>query len=442
MRKRTAVAVALLVALPIVIVAIRAPRQERQVTAEQKAQVIAELAKALRARYVLLDAAEKAARLIEQRLASGAYATSDARVFGEAVTADLQGATRDRHIRFGIHDPPPGAGVSARAPDAEAERAAEQAAMRQANYGFARVEILPGNIGYLDIRRFMPPEAAGDTLVGTMAFLANADALIVDVRNCTGGSAFMMPLFAAYFVSRPTSLFDMEFRGDNVTERFWTTPWVPGRRLATVPMYILTSARTFSGAEGFAYRFQVLKRATIVGETTGGGANAGGILDIAPFFRVWMPMGRPVDQQTRGNWEGTGVLPDIKVPARDALVTARLDALGHLSSKATTETDRRRLDWARERAEATRQPVNPKDEELQRFAGTYGAARVWVEGGQLRYQRETEQTVLLTPLSARVFATELNDPLRLEFVLDPGGRVQKLLLMSGQFTREELPKVR
>ena len=412
---------------------------QARLTDEQKKQGIAELGKALKARYVFLDAAEKAAGFLAKRLADGAYGTSDPRAFGALVTADLQAVTRDKHLRFGYSEPQPPA--AERTPEQQKEqREARQASMRQANYGFARAEILAGNVGYLDVRRFMAPDAAVDTLAGAMAFLTNADALIVDVRNCTGGSAFMMPFFAAYFFDRPTSLFDMEFRGDNFTERYWTLAWVPGKRLAGMPMYILTSARTFSGAEGFAYRFQVLKRAVIVGETTGGGANAGGVLDVPPCFAVYMPMGRPVDQETGSNWEGPGVVPDIQTAARDAQGTAHLHALKLLRAKAATPAERNRLDWALERAGA--KPAFLSERDLQRLAGAYGNARVWLEGGQLRYQRETEQTVLLTPLNGTVFATELTDPLRLEFVRDNKGKVVRLLVMDGEFAREELPRRR
>lgn len=412
-----------------------------QVSNEQKSQAIAELGKALKARYVLLDVAEKASLFLEQRLASGAYGTSDPRAFGRAVTVDLQAVTKDAHLRFGYAEPEPPA--SERNQEQEkARRDGEQAAMRQVNFGFTRVEILAGNVGYLDFRRFMPPDAAGDTLVGTMAFLANVDAVILDMRNCTGGSAHMNPFFAAYFFSRPTSLYDMVYRGDDFVEHYWTLAWIPGKRLAAIPMYILTSPRTFSGAEAFAYRFQVLKRAMIVGETTGGGANAGGILDIAPCFRVWMPMGRPVDLNTGSNWEGTGVIPDIKTAARTALISAHLHALEKLRAQAATPLDQQRLDWALERTKASAKPVDTGLPELQRLAGSYGNARVWVEGGQLRYRRETEQTVLLTPLSATVFASELSDPLRLEFIRDRGGRIARLQVTGYGFSREELPRLK
>jgi len=252
----------------------------------------------------------------------------------------------------------------------------------------------------------------------------------------------MMPYFVGYFFSESTSIWDMVFRGDNVTERYWTQPWLPGKRLADQPMYILTSAYTFSGAEGFAYRLQVLKRATIVGETTGGGANAGGVVNIAPFFAVWMPMGRPVDRQTGTNWEGTGVVPDIKTTAADALASAHLDALRTLRAKAAGATDTERLDWASAVVEAGRHPVTLGEAEMSRLAGMYGADRVWVEGGQLRYQRETRPIILLAPVTHTLFAAQADDPVRFEFIVGADGRATRLVVTANNWSQEALGRTR
>jgi hypothetical protein len=234
----------------------------------------------------------------------------------------------------------------------------------------------------------------------------------------------------------------MVFRGDGFTERYWTQLWLPGRRLDRQPLYILTSAHTFSGAEGFAYRFQVLKRATIVGETTRGGANAGGVLDIPPRFAVWMPMGRPVDRDTGTNWEGTGVVPDVRAPARDALAAAHLAALGRLKAQAAGRADRARLDWAIERAEGGRNPVALDEAALARLAGAYGPHRVWVEGGQLRYQLDTRPIVLLTPVTATVFAPEAYNPIRIEFTIGPDGRAAAIDVIDETWARETVPRNR
>jgi len=421
------------------LISARTPRPG-PVTAEEKRQAVAELAKLLRARYAIPGMAETAAKTIETKFAQGAYdAFREAKAFGEAVTSDLRAVTKDKHLLFGISSEPPSpsAAASSKPSDAEAERAFQRAEIRRGNFGLPRAEVLPGNVGLLEVRRFQAPDLAGDTVAAAVGFLANVDVVIVDVRNCRGGSAHAMPIFAGYFLSKPTSLFDMVFRGDNFTERFWTAAWLPGRRLADVPMFILTSGYTFSGAEGFAYRFKVLKRATIVGETTGGGANAGGVLDVGPLFKVWMPMGRPVDADTGTNWEGTGVEPDIKTPAREALSVAHIEALKLLKTKAVSDRDRGRLDGALERAEAGRQPVSLSQAMLARFAGVYGPCRVWVEGGQLRVQRRNEPPFLLVPLTTVVFVSDTSDPVRLEFFAGPDGLISKIAFTDEDRLREE-----
>jgi len=421
-------------------------KESRPVDAAQKRQAITELAKLIRARYAIAESAEKAAQLLEKNLAEGAYdKIADALTFAGTITTDIQGITRDKHFRVGpapLPEPQPEPAAPAKPVDQEAERAAWLAGIRRGNYGFLNIGILPGNVGYLDFRRFQPPDLAGDTLAGAMAFLANADAIIIDLRNCHGGSAYMTGYFAGYFFPRATHLFDMEFRGDNFTDHFWTLAYLPGKRLPDVPLYILTSAYTFSGAEGFAYRFKVLKRATIVGETTGGGANAGGVLDVAPFFRVYMPMGRPIDRDTGTNWEGTGVEPDIKTTAREALVTAHLEALKKLKTKAAPKDDQARLDWAIERVTAGRHPVSLSSEELRRFTGNYGTGRVFVEGDQLRYQPENREPFLLTPLSRTVFTVDAQESARLEFIPGADGRIEKLIYIDEDGYREEFTRAR
>jgi len=407
-------------------------------TQDERRRAVTELSRVIRERYAIGERAEKVARALEQKFASKAYdSLPSAEEFARTITVDLQSWTGDKHLRFGLA---PAAPPSSPAIAAEAERAAWRNAIRRNNYGLPRAEILPGNVGYLEVKRFQPPDVAGGTVVAAMGYLANADAIIVDVRNCRGGSAYMMPLFVGYFFSRPTHLFDMEFRGDAYTDHYWTLAYLPGERLAEIPMYILTSAYTFSGAEGFAYRLQVLKRATIVGERTGGGANAGGVIDIPPGFRVWMPMGRPVDSETRTNWEAVGVEPDIRTAAREALAEAHLDALKALRSKATTDAERARLDWAQEQAGARHHPVTLSGADLDKLTGAFGAARSWVEGGQLRFQIETEAPHLLAPLSPTVFASETNDPVRVEFAPGADGRVERILFTDEDGQRREFAR--
>jgi C-terminal processing protease CtpA/Prc len=200
--------------------------------------------------------------------------------------------------------------------------------MRSLNYGFERAERLPGNIGYLDLRAFMDAREGGATAAAAMAFLANTNALIVDIRRNGGGGPEMVALVSSYLFDERVHLNSLYWREGDRTDQFWTTDWVPGPRFGgSRPVYVLTSGETFSAAEEFAYNLQTRKRATIVGETTGGGAHPGGPARLTEHFRLFIPRGRAINPVTGDNWEGRGVKPDVPVPATDALRTARVLAM-------------------------------------------------------------------------------------------------------------------
>ena len=197
--------------------------------------------------------------------------------------------------------------------------------LRTINHGFERAERLEGNIGYLEVRSFMSGAAAAEpTIAGAMAFLADTDALIVDVRRNGGGNPETVALLSSYLFDQRTHLNDLYWRERGRTDEFWTRDAVKGRRYGQrKPVYVLTSARTFSGAEEFANNLKALERATIVGETTGGGAHPGGTQRVGAHFALWVPTGRAINPITKTNWEGTGVVPDVAVPADQALEKAK-----------------------------------------------------------------------------------------------------------------------
>ncbi len=190
------------------------------------------------------------------------------------------------------------------------------------NCAFEKVEVLPGNIGYLKFNGFMDPGVCAPTVVAAMGFLAHTGALIFDLRGNGGGDPAMVTFVASYLFDKPTHLNDLYNRKEDSTRQFWTLPYVPGERLPKQPVFVLTSKRTFSGAEEFAYDLKNQKRATIVGETTGGGAHPVGGHVVADYFMLGVPFAKAVNPISKTNWEGTGVEPDVKVSAADALATA------------------------------------------------------------------------------------------------------------------------
>jgi C-terminal processing protease CtpA/Prc len=205
--------------------------------------------------------------------------------------------------------------------------------MEHDNCAFEKVEILPNNIGYIKFNAFMDASFCGSTVVAAMGFVAHTDALIFDLRQNGGGQPAMVTMIASYLFDEPTHLIDIYNRKEDATTQNWTLSYLPGPRLTTQPVYVLTSERTFSGAEEFAFDLKNQKRATIVGETTGGGAHPVSGHPVADYFMVDVPFAKSLDPVTKTNWEGTGVQPDVKVPAADALETAQKLAFQKIEAK-------------------------------------------------------------------------------------------------------------
>ena len=209
--------------------------------------------------------------------------------------------------------------------------------MERLNCGFNKADILEGNVGYLKFDFFADPRICGRTVVAAMSFLANTDAIIFDLRENGGGDPKMVSLVSTYLFAERTHLNDLWTRKGDITDQYWTLPYVPGKRLDGKPAFVLTSSNTFSGGEEFTYNLKTLKRATIVGETTGGGAHPVRGHRITEHFSIGVPFARAINPITHTNWEGTGVEPDVKVPAADALTTAKKLAAEKLAAKPAAQ---------------------------------------------------------------------------------------------------------
>ncbi len=285
------------------------------ISAEVRADTVDGVAKALEEGYVYPEVASKMAAAIRQNLESGAYdGITEDRAFARRLTDDLRAISNDRHL--GVRPLPPG-GMPRGDPR-------PQMAAGRGNYGFRHVEILPDNVGYIRFDGFIESEEAQKTAAAALAFVAHTDALIFDLRYNGGGSPEMIRFITSYLFGKPTHLNDMVDREGNVVGEFWTNSEVPGERFADdLPVLVLTSSRTFSGAEEFSYNLKNLKRATIVGETTGGGAHPVRFVQINDTFGMGVPHMRARNPISGTNWEGTGVEPDVKVPAAEALEKAK-----------------------------------------------------------------------------------------------------------------------
>jgi retinol-binding protein 3 len=308
------------------------------IDAATRKEVIENLSKRLNSAYVFPETAAKMEQHLRERLAKGEYdKLASAKEFAAKLTEDLQAVSRDKHLRVRYsHRPIPENG-GRREPTAEEQEQQRRFLMR-VNHGFEKVERLQGNVGYLDFRFFGDEKAGAETVAAAFNFLSNTDAIIIDMRQNGGGNPAMVALVCSYlFGAEPVHLNSLYWREGDRTEEFWTQKEVAGKRYTGKDVYVLTSQRTFSGAEEFSYNLKNLKRATIIGETTGGGAHPGGGNRLHAHFGAFIPTGRAINPITKTNWEGTGVEPDVKVPADQALKVAHLSAVKRQLEKEKDE---------------------------------------------------------------------------------------------------------
>lgn len=273
-------------------------------------RVADELARA----YVFEEVGARMAATIRKNLADGKYDSHDrVRSLTRHLTDDLQAICHDKHLRVRMKT------ARRRGPSLSPDGGPRNVAN---NYGFKKVEVMDGNVGYIKLDGFSGTPDAEPTAAGAMAFVANADALIIDLRENGGGSPSMIAFLSGYLFDERTHLNSFDDRIEGVSET-WSRTDMPGRRFGqSRPVYVLTSADTFSGAEEFTYNLKHLKRATIVGETTGGGAHPVRGYVVNRYVEMSVPFARAVNPVTGTNWEGVGVVPHVKVAAGEALGTA------------------------------------------------------------------------------------------------------------------------
>jgi len=297
-----------------------------------RGMVIERVLQEIAAGYIYSEKTPDIAREIHKHEEGGAYDTASGEEFARRLTKDLQSAAHDLHFEIDYSSD-----VLPQEPTAPAAPTREERfdAGKGDNYGFQKIEILKGNVGYIAFDNFHRAEAIGDTLAAAMDFVSNTDALILDLRNNDGGRADAVALLVSYFVEgNPQPLVGIYWKPLSKTVESFTSPSIKGRKYLDRNVYLLTSKDTVSAAEAFCYNMKSLKLATLVGEVTAGAANPGGMKRIDDHFSLFLPTGKAVDPATGKNWEGTGINPDVVVSAADSLGKAHILALKAIQEKA------------------------------------------------------------------------------------------------------------
>jgi tetratricopeptide (TPR) repeat protein len=282
--------------------------------------------------YVYPEKGREVAGQLLENLKNGNYdGIEDFREFGRRVTEDLYQLSEDKHLLI-RYDPEDVADIKRDNALPESEKGNEEmrkkAISAKDNFGFKEMKIFPANIGYLKLNEFEKAEYAAETAHAAMAFVANVEALIIDLRDNNGGWSNLVQIMCSYFfelreTEKNSILFEIHNSYKNEIVSYRLLQNLPGKRLTEIPVYILTSELTYSAAEKFTDVLQKRKRAIVVGKRTKGGANSTrGPEVLNDYYIVKMPVGRTVNPVTNSNWEGTGIEPDIQTESKNALNAA------------------------------------------------------------------------------------------------------------------------
>ena len=175
-------------------------------------------------------------------------------------------------------------------------------------------------------------------------------------------------------------------------------------------------------------------------EATGGGAHPTDAMIVREDFILHVPIGPAINPVSKTNWEGTGVAPDIAVPAVEAFDKAYALAVEKLAAKASDPERKAAYDWILTGMKAKADPLRVDEKTLKTYVGVYGERKISFENGALIYQR-TGPKYRLVPLTGTLFAAEGLDYFRVEFVVKDGKAVE-IIGIYDNGTRDSSPRTR
>ena len=405
-----------------------------------KEKIINWISEKLNEIYVFPDVAKKMENHIRSKFKDGAYdSVSEIAEYAQVLTHNLQDISHDKHL-WVRHAPVPAPGEDASDEDKARRQQQRLEQMKYNNFAFKKAEQLAGNVGYLRFNGFVDAKWGGDTAIAALNFLAYCDALIIDLRDNGGGSPSMIQLITSYFFDESNHINSFYIRKTDKIQQFWTSAHVKGKRMTGVDLYVLTSSRTFSAAEEFTYNLKNMKRATIVGETTGGGAHPVDYHQNNDLkIGISVPFGRAINPISGTNWEGTGVEPDVKTSREEAFDTAYRLALKNLHEKAKGPR-KVQLKWMLEYQEKRSNPVHVSIEKLKTYVGKYGPRKITLEQGKLYIQREGNPKFALFAITEDTFGLDGLEYFRIRFEKNASEKIVAILGLYDDGTKDRSSK--
>jgi hypothetical protein len=403
-------------------------------------QLIDSINLSLKNNYVFPEKAHLIAKLLKAQVKKKAYASfsKDPKKLANQIQTDIYKAHRDPHM-FVEYDPAwPGHRPGYSGPSEE-ETIQFAKFVRDNNFMFKKVELLPGNIGYFPFNIFVEHvKEAKPIIASALGFLANSSAIIIDLRENTGGEPEMVNQLESYFFEEKTRMNDIINRSKNDTTSYYADPAKTDGLILSMPVYILTSKKTFSAGEDFSYGMQQAKRATIVGEVTGGGAHPTNPFSVGQGFIVHIPFARSLSPLTKTNWEGTGVIPDFKVEATKALIKAQELIFRNRQANSKTENEKQRMEYLINALHVNQDLETLPVDLFDKFVGRYGPLVIFREGNKI-FCNISDNITELEHISKNLFVLDGNA--QIEFIKDSIGVYSKArLLVSQGGVFEELRK--
>jgi len=403
-----------------------AQKQIMGLTQAVKAEVVDNLSSILIKKYIYLDTAIKMSNRIKEQLKNGAYSTiANPDDFARILNADLQTVYNDLHMRIYYDAGFEKALQTKSYMESVTRRMNFLQLAKQKNYGFPDARILDGNIGYVSITQFYDPnEESKEVVKNVFNFLKNVNSLIIDVRENPGGEPDMVKYICSYFFKEKTHLNDSYDRHAS-TNQYWTNPTASSPIFALIPVYILVNNHTYSAAEEFAYDLQSLRRATVIGQTTGGAAHWVSSNSISNGFIGNIPFRKAINPVTGKNWEKTGVRPDVNSDEKDALNTALAIVYDYQISVSKDSAVIKLIKWFRVILNSKLHPFKTNAALLKAYTGNYDGRLITLKKEQLYFTDTNGYSIGLIPISATAFTFTNNDR-QLEFKKAHNGKVTAL----------------
>ncbi len=410
-----------------------AQKRDRAITTEEQKAIIDKAFVLLNANYIFPNKVNIMEKDIYKKLSAGAYAKfTSVEDFLKNINADIEKLSNDRHVEI-YHDPIRVKQIDAEAKNGDSKPVYDPRFLQRAkyeNFMVRKAERLEGNVGYLKFNAFVDPELSKPTLTAAMHFISNSSALIIDLRQNGGGDSRALSFLLNYFLPDSTLVSQRRSRMNNeITNMYITKDPAIKKIEKDVPVYLLTSKRTSSAAEAFAYTLQAFKRGVVVGDTTNGEANAGYLFSLNNEMYMMIPAFESTNAITKTNWQGKGVVPDIKLAADKAHLMAQAKAYEQLALTTEVAENKTMYEWMATGLVAEVQPFVINENDIKIFAGNYADnLKISFADGKLFYERTsgTNGKRKMIPIKENLFGVEGYPFFRVHFVKNSKGQVTSL----------------